>query len=181
MPDEHPGPDPDHAWKTLTLVNDWIRHADSKIGATVAITAATAVGLYKVVDSVPKPGWVVVYTSVACGVLLLLTAVQALMALLPRVRMPRGPKAQKTSETFDNLLFYRHITRGYPPAQKATYLHSFAELTMDPARLTKQVGEQVYANAAVAEMKYQWSNRAILTLAIAVVFLALAAFAAVWK
>lgn len=181
MPDEKTGPDPDHAWKTLALVNDWIKHADSKVGATVAITAATAVGLYKLVDSAPKPGWVVVSASVTCGLLLLLTAVQALMALLPRVHMPRGRKSKRQPESYDNLLFYRHITRGYPAAQKGTYLHSFAELTMDPARLTKQIGEQVYANAAVAQRKYEWSNRAIVTLAIAVIFLAVAAFAAVWK
>ncbi|MBR7744360.1 hypothetical protein KC207_13785 [Phycicoccus sp. BSK3Z-2] len=142
----------------------------------MAVTAATAIGLYKVFDSVTCPGFVVIAASVACGLLLLATAVQALVALVPRVRMPKGQV-----ETYDNPLYYRHITLGHPAPQKEAYLHLLAELTVDPARLTKAIGEQVYANAAVAQRKYEWSNRAIVTLAGAVVFLGIAAFAAVWK
>lgn len=173
--EEKAGPDPDQAWKVLTLVNDWIKHADSKVGATVAVTAATAVGLYKVLDSVEKPGWVVMTMSFACAVFLLLAAGQALMALTPRVHLHK-----KRPERYDNLLFYRHIARGYRTTQRSQYLLSLAELTVDRHELTRQIAAQVYANAAVADRKYGWSNKAIVSLAVAITFLALAAFAA-WK
>lgn len=29
-------PEPDHAWKALSLVNDWIKHAEGKAGITLA-------------------------------------------------------------------------------------------------------------------------------------------------
>ena len=31
-------PNPDHAWKLLGLVNEWIRHSDAKAGVTLAFT-----------------------------------------------------------------------------------------------------------------------------------------------
>lgn len=38
-------PEPDQAWKALGLVNDWIKHADAKVGATLAVTVLCAVAV----------------------------------------------------------------------------------------------------------------------------------------
>lgn len=30
-------PNPEHAWRTLVLMNEWIRHSDAKAGVTLAL------------------------------------------------------------------------------------------------------------------------------------------------
>ena len=35
-------PQPDQAWKALGLVNEWVRHAETKVAATLAATGVTA-------------------------------------------------------------------------------------------------------------------------------------------
>ncbi len=171
------GPDPDHAWKTLTLVNDWIKHADTKVAATLAATTATALALYNLLANEKHPNCVFLVAAVGCAALLFWTARCALQALAPRVRSGR----RSDPESFDSLLFYRHIAHVYPPAKKAAYVHALGELTMDSQALTKQIAEQVHANAAVASRKFEWVNSAIWSLALALGFLAVAAIAAIWK
>lgn len=39
-------PAPDHAWKALSVTNEWVRHADAKTGITLAFVAATATALF---------------------------------------------------------------------------------------------------------------------------------------
>lgn len=170
-------PDPDHAWKALTLVNDWIKHADTKVAATLAGTAATALALYNLLNNEADRGCVFAAASVGCGALLLWTARCSLKALVPR----RTILKKRAPVKLDNLLFYGHIARAYPPEKKSAYTHALGELTMSDHELTKHIAEQVHANANVANQKYDWVNKAINALALAVGFLAVAALAAVWK
>lgn len=177
MANPPPTPDPDQAWQALSLVNDWIKHADAKVAATLAATGATAVVLYNLIGNEKDPCWPFISAAVGCAALLFWTARCALQALVPRVRITEKP----APEVFDNLLFYRHIANAYPPNKKIAYAHALGELTMDDQELTKHIAEQVHANAAVANNKYEWANRAIGSLALAIGFLAVTAFLAILK
>ena len=107
------------------------------------------------------------------------------MALVPRltVRKTKPGKANTlaasqppTSETPPppedpvNLLFFRDIARHYK-GDAPTYTQVLSTLTSDPARLTEHIGQQVHANSDVAHRKYNWANRAAISLAADLVML----------
>lgn len=175
MADAGANPNPDQAWKALGLVNEWIRHADAKVGVTVAATGVASVLLFNLMNGQQDPSKFLVGAAVLTALLLLAGAVCGFASLIPRVRL----NGRREPETFTNLLFYRHIGRGYAD-RGAVYVDALGRLTLDAQGLTKHIGEQVYANATVADRKYTWSDRAIRSLGLAAFMLALTAALTVW-
>lgn len=52
-------PDPDQAWKALTLVNDWIKHAESKTGVNAATRPAlTGAKSASLSEQLRGPDWI---------------------------------------------------------------------------------------------------------------------------
>ena len=99
------GPEPDQAWKALSLVNDWIKHADAKVGATLAVSGVVAIMLYNLVKSQHEPGfWLSIFT-VLCAVAVAAAGGSAALALMPRVTLvsrwqhkrPKGARAAKVA------------------------------------------------------------------------------------
>ncbi len=180
-PDEplpNPAPDPDQAWKALNLVNDWIRHAEAKTGATLAAAGVTGGVLYNLVkDQEHLSGWLCT-VAVLCGVAIVACALCATIALVPRLsissftsrlgihkRRPEPtPGGQPPPEDPASVLFFAHIARDYKHDDAPTYAQVLATLTSNPRQLTEQIGHQVHQNAHVARRKYRWSTGAIVTL-----------------
>ncbi|HEY1920518.1 MAG TPA: Pycsar system effector family protein [Streptosporangiaceae bacterium] len=175
-------PDPDQAWKALGLVNDWIRHAETKTTATLAAAGVSGGVLYNLVQhqTNPSPGLCVV--AVLCGLAIVTSAGSAIMALAPRLRpgktvvqpAPEGDDPARPPDDPANLLFFSHITRDYR-GDAPSYAQVLSTLTSDHTKLTEQIGRQVHANADVAQRKYWWANCAIIALGIDLTFLALTA------
>ena len=78
-------PEPDQAWKALGLVNDWIKHADAKVGATLGFSGVVAVLLYNLVKTEDDPGWILSVVTVLCAVALVAGGGSAALALMPRL------------------------------------------------------------------------------------------------
>lgn len=165
-------PDPDHAWKALSLVNDWIRHGDAKIGVTLAVTGAAGVMLFNLVKDAPEPGCSLKVFGAVAAAALLLAAAFAVIGLVPKVKVGR----RRDPEAYTNLLFYKHIARGWE-GKTADFVLELGSLTLDKQELTKHIGEQVHANATVARRKYEWADRAIKALGAGLLFVALTAVA----
>lgn len=163
-------PDPEHAWKALGLVNEWIRHGDAKISVTLAGTGAAGVMLFNLVEDQAKTSLLFKLLGGGCAAALFLAALFAVSGLVPQVRV--GGK--KEPEAITNLLFYRHIADGWS-GKKERFVYALGALTMDKQDLTKHIGEQVHANAGVARRKYVWSDRSIKALAAGLLLLALTA------
>lgn len=170
VPDWPKVPDPDHAWKALALVNEWIRHGDAKISVTLAVTGAAGVMLYNLVKDQTNTALPLEVLGGGCAVALFLAAFFAVVGLIPQVRVG----ARREPEAYTNLLFYRHIAGGWN-GKTAGFVHALGELTIDKQKLTKHIGEQVHANAGVARRKYVWSDRSIKALAAGLLLLALTA------
>jgi hypothetical protein len=174
-------PQPDHAWKALTVTNEWIRHADAKTGVTLAFAGATAAVMFNLVNRDATWTCALKVAVVTTSLALAFVAVCGGVALVPRVKRERPSGGEDETVGRDdavNLLFFGDVHRKYgedPP----TYREVLGTLTSDPARLTGQVADQIHANASIATVKFQWANRAIVcelaaTVAVAVTALLVA-------
>lgn len=168
------GPSPDHAWKALSTTNEWIRHADAKTGITLAFAGVTFAALFNVAHATHKWTCLITVLALVTAGALLAAVLCAGMALLPRVapRKTRGSHEESASaDDVVNLLFFGDVAKHYG-TDGPTYRNVLSTLTSDVSRLTRQIADQVHANAHVATAKFQWANRAVvceLTAAVALV------------
>jgi hypothetical protein len=158
--------DPDQAWKALSLVNEWIRHAEAKTGLTLAASGVVAGALYNLVKGQKDPNCFVSMLAFACGMALATSMVFAASALIPR----QG----KRSDDVSNLLYYSHIARQYRD-DAPSYIEILSALTSAPDELTKHIAAQIHANAGVADRKFDFAGYAIIGLVVALACLGLLA------
>jgi hypothetical protein len=181
-------PDPDQAWKALSLVNDWIRHAEAKATAALAASGVTAGVLYNLFHSQAHPSLILSIVVTINVITIIASAGSAVMALVPRLTV-RKAKPDRVSthavtqvsapsaaipEDPVNLLFFRDIARHYR-GDAPTYTQVLSTLTSDPIKLTEYIGHQVHANSDVAHRKYGWANRASVGLAADLIMLGITA------
>jgi hypothetical protein len=183
-----PAAEPDQAWKALSLVNDWIKHAEAKVGATLAASGAAGVMLYNLVKDKNSPGFWLSVTVVACAATIIGAGLSATLALIPRLSIARIARVRKkrdintavndnlahVSEDPVNLLFFSNIAQHYSD-DGPSYIEVLRSMTADPEKLTRQIAHQVHANATVAHRKFTWANRAIKFLVTAFGLLGMAA------
>jgi hypothetical protein len=169
-PDVRPDPEPDQAWKALSLVNDWIRHAETKTAGTLAATGVAAGVLYNLVRGWDGISAVGAFFAFVCGIALVGSAVFCAITFAPRLRVR---KRRGEPEDLSNRLFFKHIALSFK-GDAPSYAQVLATLTSDPHELTRQIAHQVHANAGVAHAKFRWVD-----LALCLLFIALAALAVV--
>lgn len=149
-----PVPNPDHAWKLLGLVNEWIRHADAKAGVTLAFTGVLATMLFSLVKDFDQRTILFDGLVVIAVVLLVLAAGLCAWTLTPRVGdADAEPKAV-------NRLFFGSITKNFK-GNRQYYCDTLGTLTTDPHELTKDLAEQIHANAKIATVKVTAVKRAV--------------------
>ncbi|MBZ4487418.1 DUF5706 domain-containing protein [Microbacterium sp. cx-55] len=145
---------PDHAWKALGLVNEWIRHADAKAGVTLAFTGVLAAMLFNLVkDFESRTVWSDAVVVAAC-VLLVVTGGLCAWTLTPRVR------DKDASNLAINRLFYASISKNFK-GDRHRYVDVLHTLTADSDELTRDIAHQVHANAEIATTKSRWATWAI--------------------
>ncbi|MEV6190674.1 Pycsar system effector family protein, partial [Streptomyces albidoflavus] len=163
-PESEPPPNPDHAWKALSLVIDWIKHAETKAGATLAAAGVTGGVLYNLVKDVQGPSSWLIISAILCALAVLTTGLCAALVLWPRLRMKEDPTS---------LLYFHHIARGH--ATSDSYAASLLPLTSDIEALVSEIAKQSWANSKVAHTKYMWGGHAIRLLLLALAMLSLTA------
>lgn len=175
---EAPLAEPDHAWKVLSITNDWIRHADAKCGVTLAFVGVTGTTLFNLVKG--EEAWSpLLNIAVIAGIASLLAAViSAGFALFPRTatrenrqRFWKRRKGKGTDATAQatgksapedqiNLLFFGHVAAHYRD-DGPSYHEVLTLITKDRERLTNQIAAQIHENSHVAVLKFKYVNRAI--------------------
>ncbi|MFG3024731.1 Pycsar system effector family protein [Streptomyces sp. NPDC048254] len=158
------GPNADHAWKALGLVIDWIKHAETKAGATLAATGVTGGVLYNLVKGVTAPSVWLILSSMLCALAVVGAGLCAGLVLWPRLKMKEAPTS---------LLYFHHIARGQTTGDM--YATSLVALTQDVEALVAEIARQGWANSKVAHSKYMWGGRAIRFLLFAFITLAMTA------
>ncbi len=164
-------PDPDQAWRALSLVNDWVKHAEVKLGVVLTATGVSGGILFNLAKDRSNASIAFNIAAVVCGISLFSAGSCAMMGIYPRVRAWRN-----LTDEIVNPLFFHDVALAY----KKDYLSYGAvlhTLTTNPNDLVRHLGQQIHANATVARRKYRWANRA--TRALLLGLLALAALAAI--
>ncbi len=141
-------PDPDQAWKALSLVNDWIRHAEAKATATLAAAGVTGGVLYNLVHSQTHLSLALDIVATINVVTIIASAGSAVMALVPRLTVRKAKPVRANT---------RAVSQA--PTSGAT----------------EYIGHQVHANSDVAHRKYGWANRAAVSLAADLIMLGITA------
>lgn len=158
-------PDVDQAWKLLSLVNDWVRFAEAKAGATLAFSGAMGTILFNLVSHLDNTGWMLnVSVVITCG-LLFIAVVLAAWTIAPRVKDPDAVPGSI------NHLFFASIASKYD-GKRIAYRGEVRKLTVDPESLVIELADQVHANAKIATSKTRRVTAAIRFSLIAGVFLA---------
>jgi len=160
--------DPERAWKALALVTDWVKHAESKAGATLAAAGIIGGVLYSLVKGQHHSSNAVLYAATTCGLLTLIAAFFSGVSLVPRIWQ---------KEDSSNILYFNNIARNYPrPGGGSSYRQALHSLIADDQRLVDEIAHQVWVNSHVARIKFYWANLGVLTLLLAVIALAVTAF-----
>jgi len=145
---------PDHAWKALSLVNEWIRHADAKAGVTLAFTGVLATMLFNLVKDFKSRTPCFDFVVILACALIVITGALCAWTLTPRWKDTDG------SKDAINRLFYGSISKNFK-GDRPRYVDVLHTLTADPNELTRDLADQVHANAKVASSKMRWSKWAI--------------------
>ncbi|MFG3359848.1 Pycsar system effector family protein [Streptomyces griseofuscus] len=146
------------------MVIDWIKHAETKAGATLAAAGVTGGVLYNLVKDVHRPSSPLIISALVCALAVLATGMCAGLVLWPRLKMREDPTS---------LLYFHHIARAH--AVGDSYAASLATLTRNPEALVTEIAKQSWANSKVAHAKYMWGGRAIRFLLVALVTLSITA------
>ncbi|MCK1822467.1 DUF5706 domain-containing protein [Streptomyces sp. XM83C] len=189
---------PEHAWKALNLVNDWVKHAETKSVAALAAAGVAGGVAYNLLKDQSNPGIVLDVVAVVGCLMIFLAGLFAMAALAPQLKpplpgelrsklrgmwarrsVPRGesetePAQAEAERSPTNLLFYGDVKRQYEH-DAPTYAQVLAALTGNDEEITNHIALQVHANSLVANRKYVWANRAIRALRVGLVCLALIA------
>lgn len=151
---DSPAPNPEHAWKLLSLVNEWIHHSDAKAGVTLAFTGALGTMLFNLTRAIDRLQCVSNAVALLAGALLVLTVALCAWTLLPRVD---DSEAQPDAV---NRLFFGSIASNFT-GNRELYRETLVKLTGDPNELTRDLADQIHANARIATVKARAAKRAI--------------------
>ncbi|WP_181696382.1 Pycsar system effector family protein [Nocardia sp. GTS18] len=167
--DVAPALNPDHAWKTLGLVNEWIRHADAKAGVTLAFTGVLATMVFNLVKDFDRRSTIFDLLVVLACALLLLTGALCGWTLTPRVNdSDADPQAI-------NLLYFGSISHHFK-GRRQQFSDVLSTLTSDDSELIRHLSAQVHANAKIATTKARsakWAIRSALATGVVVAALAI--------
>lgn len=162
---------PDHAWKTLSLIQEAIRHSDLKAGVALTFTGVLATMTFDVVKEVGNSNGAFVFLAIVIGLILVLAGVLCGLTLNPRLHQT-GVRNVSV-----NHLFFASIAENFSGRREA-YVEALTLLTGEPTQLTAEIAQQVHANADIATKKSRVVNWAIRSVLIAAMLLALLAFLA---
>lgn len=142
---------PDRAWSVLLLVNDWIKHAETKLSILLAFQAALAAGLIATVLRGQPNGLGTLFTGGLAAAAIAISVGMALAGLIGRVKRRDGAAT--------SVLYFGDIAAKYKE-QPAPFRERLEAVLSDDDQLLAQTADQVHANAEIALRKYTWLNRA---------------------
>jgi hypothetical protein len=160
--------DLEHAWKLLAMVNEWLRHAEGKLGAALATVGVIGGVLFSLTHGLDRHDVALDALCATCGLADAIAGLCAIAGLRPRLRANRPGEP--------NPLYFQDIASSFP-GTGTDYSAALHGVTDDRAALLHHLGQQIHAVSSVAQAKYRWADRATTALLLALVSLAMVATA----
>lgn len=142
----------DDLWRTLQIVSEWIRTADTKAGATLAIDGAVLAVAASRLRGSPVPG---VLAVVALSVAIALGSVSVLLAIWTVVPRARWLGTDSISH-YGTIAAFRSA---------ADYRSAAVTILAEPDRLAENLSRHIWALSRAAARKYRFVTGAIQLLA----------------
>lgn len=155
----------DEAWKIFSQVNEWIRFADLKATALLAVGGVLGGLLIRSVPSGCTGCQAPLALYGVAIVAVVLSTIMSLVALLPRL----GRAGEPTS-----VFYFHHVARRYSRDPRA-FAEAFMATVDDPAATTREVVAQIWANSQVARRKFRIVTYATWLIGVAMVLAGTAA------
>jgi Family of unknown function (DUF5706) len=157
----------DFLWQVHSYQNEYIRFADTKAALCIAWSTALISALYSA-EIHRESGTSNVYlaTSVLAASVLLAGFLLGILAIVPRVRLPRhnakikADEATKVREQKTGLIYWGEVQR---LADVSQYEQAVSDA--DASDLANQVARHVFVLSKIAIVKYRFVNLSIAALA----------------
>ena len=133
----------------LSLVNEWLKFAEAKNGALLAVDSAMIFGVFKLSES----GWPHVGLFYLTISVLIASAVSCLISFIPKLKMPTFTM-KREPDSGDSLIYYGHIAK-YNPENYLKALYGQADTgSVSPSSLEVDYAKQIVTNSRIALRKY---------------------------
>jgi hypothetical protein len=133
------------AWRILEHVNEWIRFADTKSGASLAGAGLVGAVLAQAAVSEGSSGGstTAVFLAALAGALAAVSAVVSAFSLMPRLSVGEPV----------SLIYFDHVARRFS-GDAAGHAKKVDEMLDDPSAVLDELSHQIWANSRVARAKY---------------------------
>jgi len=131
-------------WIVFSQVNEWIKFADMKATALLAIGGVLG-GLLVSSAPVSSSHGVRQILFIAAVISVVLSTLMSLFALLPRL----GRSTELTS-----LIYFDHVARRFA-GDRDRFVVAFAAAVEDAAAMRAEIAAQIWANSVVAQRKFR--------------------------
>lgn len=163
----------DFMWQTFSNLNEWVRFSDAKAAAVLATDGVIVGALVSVLvgsrPDVLNSRFALIWIT-AIVIAASYSAAYALLSLMPQLKLSVKKRQTQSrdsdvieevdsSEESSSLVFFMDIEKKFPTSKEFhdTIQRSLAQ----PDRAVRELTQQVWANSAVAAVKYTRVSRAI--------------------
>jgi len=144
----------EHLFGVFQTVNDWLRFAEAKNGAILALSGSALGILLGIMSNVPFPSKALLGYVAACAMLLSGSVAAALASFVPRTRLP--VRNRRSHAAAPNLLFYGDLASMSPGEFLAETRRALGMSATDAALpMDEHVAAQIIANSRVTLWKFQ--------------------------
>ena len=145
---------------TLKQVIDWLKFAEAKNGALIAVGCATIFGVFRMYTSLNEVNGLITYYVITFLTLTAASVVLSLMSFIPRMDPPFWISMPEKLDT-DNPLFFGHACK----YSKRTYLDLFNKYIESSAsnslNIESAISDQIVNNSRIAFIKFSIFGSAV--------------------
>lgn len=137
----------------LSSVNEWLRFAETKNGALLALNSGCAIGISKLITDLDQG---LIFWGLGMSLALFLgSATVCLVSFLPTTTMPLVVGTNNNGRD-ENLLFFGSIANHNIDSYLQAILHSTPSCPSPPSQLERLYAEQIIINSGIAKAKYKY-------------------------
>lgn len=163
-------------YRIFTLVNDWLKFAETKNGALFALSGAGVAAILGFFASKGSVAFQWKAGLIATGMCLCVAAVFAILSFLPATKFVSHSYGDPDEQ--DNLIFFGHLAK-YLGQEKLLVSRIYTWYVLHPAdppddsaeypfsRLHLHLAHQIINNSQLALRKFQWAQRSVWAMVVA--------------